>query len=115
MNSSSESYVLLADYHVMLFPTYWKGEGFPGVIIDAFVAGLPVIASDWNMNRDIVLEDRTGVLISINDSEALAKSMKQVIEEKERWAIMAENSIKEAEAFHLDAIWPKIKHLLIHE
>ena len=30
----------------MLFPTYWHGEGFPGIVIDAFVAGLLVVATD---------------------------------------------------------------------
>ncbi len=40
----------LADYHLALFPTYWVSEGFPGVIVDAFFAGLPVLASDWNYN-----------------------------------------------------------------
>lgn len=115
MNKPSESYRLLANYHVMLFPTFWKGEGFPGVMIDAYVAGLPVIASDWNMNKDVVENGRTGELVPINDSQALAEAMQKVIKEKDLWATMAENSFKEARAFHLDTIWPQIKDLLNRE
>ncbi|MFR3494185.1 MAG: glycosyltransferase [Blautia sp.] len=45
-NQSTE---VLKNYDALLFPTYYEGEGFAGTIIDAFAAGLPVIASDWKV------------------------------------------------------------------
>lgn len=36
---------ILKDYFALLFPTYYKGEGFAGTLIDAYSAGVPVIAS----------------------------------------------------------------------
>lgn len=49
-------YRTLCRYDMMLFPTYWYGEGFPGIVIDAYIAGVPLIASDWNMNTEVITE-----------------------------------------------------------
>lgn len=74
------NYDVLSGYDVMLFPTYWDGEGFPGVLIDAYISSLPVIASDWNLNTDLVHEGKTGWIIPVHNVTALADKMKYVIE-----------------------------------
>ena len=77
--TSKETYNELAQYDVMLFPTYWNDEGFPASLVDAFIAGLPVIASDWNQNKEIIKEGENGFLIPAHDSNALAEKMKYMI------------------------------------
>lgn len=74
-----KNYDILARYDVMLFPTYWQGEGFPGVIIDAFIAGLPVIASDWSLNSEIIDDGRTGLLLIDNTTESLVDNIRRVM------------------------------------
>lgn len=78
--TNPETFDELASYDVMLFPTYWKDEGFPGTIIDAYVAGLPVIASDWKCNGELIKDYKNGFLIPSKDSKALAEKMKWFIE-----------------------------------
>ena len=73
-------YEELSTYDVMLFPTYWDGEGFPGIVIDANMSGLPLIASDWSMNKEVVIEGKTGFIIPTHDSEALKEKMKLFID-----------------------------------
>lgn len=73
-------YDRLAEYDVMLFPTYWKGEGFAGVFIDAFIAGLPLIASDWAHNRQFLREGETALFIPVHDVQPLARRMRECIE-----------------------------------
>lgn len=75
----SSGYDTLAAYDVMLFPTYWMGEGFPGVVIDAYIAGLPIISSDWNCNEEVV-DEGTGIIIPHHDEEALFVAMKKVLD-----------------------------------
>lgn len=48
--------------NVLLFPTRWEGEGFPGTVVDAFAAGVPVVASDWNVNAEIIEHMETGLI-----------------------------------------------------
>jgi len=78
----NEGYDRLATYDMLLFPTYWRGEGFAGIFIDAFVAGLPMIITDWAHNSQFVKEGETGVFIPVHDAEALAHRMKECIQVK---------------------------------
>ena len=112
MNNQQASYETLSDYSCMLFPTYWQGEGFPGVIIDAYVASLPIIATDWNMNKEVVEDGKTGMIITIKDSKALASAMLKMMENPEMVATMSQNSLNKAKAYHIDAVWPKIEKLI---
>lgn len=77
--TSNAGYELLSSYDMMLFPTYWHGEGFPGVVLDANIAGVPIIATDWNLNKEVIQENVTGIIIPTHDSYALFNAMKRVI------------------------------------
>lgn len=66
-----ESSKILKNYFLLLFPTFHDGEGFPGTFIDAFAAGLPIIASDWNCNREIVNNEVTGRIHPVHDIKLL--------------------------------------------
>lgn len=76
---NTKNYDILCCYDAMLFPTSWHGEGFPGVIIDAYIAGLPVIATEWSQNRDVLEDGETGILIPVHDVRALANVMKKMM------------------------------------
>lgn len=78
----ANSYNVLAEYDVFLFPTYWSTEGFPGVIIDAYISGLPIIASDWNLNKHLIIEGETGYIIPPKSHIALSFYMQKAIENK---------------------------------
>lgn len=99
-----ENYQELAKYDVMLFPTYWDGEGFPGVVVDAYIAGLPIIASDWNLNRDVVMDGKTGWIIPVNDIEALALKMEYVINNPEIVRKYSENSQQQAAVYDIRTV-----------
>ena len=88
--TSKGGYDMLAGYDMMLFPTYWDGEGFPGVIIDACIAGVPVIASNWNCNEDVV-DEKIGTIIPHHNEEALFEAMKNTIEGKYDLKAMGQN------------------------
>lgn len=67
----------LKEYFALLFPTYYDGEGFAGTLLDAFSAGVPVIASDWKYNAEIVNED-VGYVYKAGDNAAFAKLLETV-------------------------------------
>jgi len=94
--TKSETFNELASYDVMLFPTYWKDEGFPATIVDAFVAGLPVIASDWKCNGELIKDNENGFLVPPRNSKALAEKMLWFIEHKNVVPMMAKRMQQEA-------------------
>lgn len=60
-----KSVEVLKNCFALLFPTYYEGEGFAGTLLDAVAAGVPVIASDWRYNPEIVNEMDTCIHLMI--------------------------------------------------
>ena len=84
------------------------GEGFPGVIIDAFISGLPVIASDWNLNSEIIEDGINGFLIEPKDANALAEKMIWVMDHRDQLEEIRKNNLEKAKGYHIDIIWSKL-------
>lgn len=70
----------ISGYDALLFPTYWESEGFPGTIVDAFSAGLPVLASDHGSNSEIVKHGDTGLIYPKKDEAALKEAIAYIWE-----------------------------------
>lgn len=85
-----ENYKAIARYHYMLFPTRWIGEGFPGVIIDAMIAGTPVLASDWNFNSEFIKNGLNGYIYPVNDNNALLSLMVKNIQFSENFSKLSD-------------------------
>lgn len=94
-----DGYDSLSGYDVMLFPTYWDGEGFPGIAIDAYMSGLPIIASDWSMNNEVVEDGKTGYIIPTHDSGTLAEKMKGFIDGEYNLTQLRDNCIERAKRY----------------
>ena len=61
------------------FPTFYSAETFPVVAIEAMMFGLPVVATNWRGLPDIVVDGKTGYLVSPKDSKAIAERLERLI------------------------------------
>jgi glycosyltransferase involved in cell wall biosynthesis len=109
---AKKSYNILNSYNCFLFPTTWKGEGFPGVVIDAFAASLPVIATDWNMNKEIIKHGENGFIIPPNDIQALVNQMIWVMRNNDLCREIGMNNQKVSQQYHIDIVWIKLFDIL---
>lgn len=100
----NEGYDKLSQYDIMLFPTYWKGEGLAGVFIDAFISGLPLIATEWAHNKEFLEEGKTAIFIPTHDVNALYHRMKDAIEGKYDILAMSKNCQRQAERYNVDNV-----------
>ena len=106
-----QSTVVLKDYYALLFPTWYEGEGLPGTIIDAFSAALPVIASNWRYNSEIVEDGKTGLIYELDESgreRGLIKVLKHVRDNPKILLSMKEACLKEAEKYDAAAAMQKM-------
>lgn len=90
--NSQKSVDILKDYYALLFPTKWPGEGVPGTIIDSFAAGLPIIASDWNANRELIENKKQGILYPNDEIQTLENAVHWAILHKDELAHMRTQS-----------------------
>lgn len=101
---NADNYNKLAEYDCLLFPTYWSGEGFPGVIVDAHIAGLSVIASDWSLNKDLISNGTTGIIIPVHNINALAEAMKKITLDHSLRKRMSSNSHNQAQKYDINNV-----------
>ena len=98
----------IKDYYALLFPTYWKGEGFPGTIVDAFSAGLPVIATNWNCNGEIIENKKNGLLYPNLEIKNLKEAICWLIDNKDEMNEFKNNCLISAEKYQPDEYIRKI-------
>lgn len=65
----------LNQYDILLLPTFYKGEGYPGIIIEAFSLGIPVIATTLQGIKEITENYKTGILIEPQNVDQLVSAM----------------------------------------
>jgi glycosyltransferase involved in cell wall biosynthesis len=81
---------------MLLFPTFYAGEGFAGTLIDAMCTGLPVIATNWHNNNEIITHGHNGFLVPIQDSENIVHILLKIASEPNNLSIIRQNCLEEA-------------------
>ena len=82
---------LLCVADVFVFPT--KQEGLPGALMEAMAAGLPCVASNIRGNSDLLGDDYK-YLLDPMDTEAWAKGLNEILEDKNSCGIYSKEQIK---------------------
>lgn len=102
-NKSTEK---LKKYFALVFPTYYVGEGFPGTIIDAFSSGLPVIATDWRYNSELVSNGKTGFIYRLYNEKqrGLLEVLECIYNKPEVITAMKRNCLQEAKKYDASVV-----------
>ena len=102
---------ILSAIDFLAFPSY-ANEGVPQSVLQAFAAGKTVIASDAGSISEVVLNNKTGVLIPPRNSSILAKRIIELLKGKDKRKKMASAGKKLVETkYSLEAMLNKIEKL----
>jgi glycosyltransferase involved in cell wall biosynthesis len=88
----------LRKYDALVLPSKARSEGYPGVILEAFSVGLPVIATTVGGIPEIV-DERCGILVEPGDEEALAHAMRHLISDQAAYQRLCEGARDARERF----------------
>lgn len=72
---------VLAELDVLVVPSRWY-ENAPGVIFEAFAAGMPVIATDLGGMSEFVTPGKNGLLFGLDDPKDLATQLRTMARER---------------------------------
>lgn len=97
-----ESVVSLAPYWALLFPTKWDAEGFPGTVLDALAAGVPIVASRWRYYEEMLGDGETGTSYkwggSVSDLVNAIREL-EALETGGRMLDVKQNCLKRAKSY----------------
>lgn len=89
---------LMAGYDALLLPSYHEGEGYPGVILEAYAVGMPIICTRWQALPEIVGEN-SGILIEPHCVDSLHSAMKRLIEDDAYYMDLRRGVLKKRQEF----------------
>ena len=64
---SEDIYTTLNDHDILILPTRYYTEGFPGSILDAYISGIPVIVTDWLLSKEFVSNNIDGFIVNFTN------------------------------------------------
>lgn len=105
----------ISQYNALLFPTYYDGEGFPGAVLEAVMAGIPVLASDWKYNRDVIKDRENGLIHDTKNSRNLANDILELLKNNELNQTIRKNNVEMSKKYSENEIFPILSTLIESE
>lgn len=72
---------VIQEHDVLLLPSYFNAEGYPGIIIEAMQCARPVISTLWKSIPEVVEDGLSGLLVTPRSSKELRRVLLQVVED----------------------------------
>lgn len=111
----SEVPARLREHDALIFPSYHRGEGYPGVIIEAFQCGLPVIAARWMGVPDLFEGEDAGLLVEPRSADDLRSAIKRLIDDPALRSRLAAGAKRQGEKFrsgpYFDGVAAELRQL----
>jgi glycosyltransferase involved in cell wall biosynthesis len=82
LGSRSDVADLLRESDIMVFPSRPAGEGMPGVLIEAGLSGVPVVATDVPGVRSVLSDGETGLVVTGQDPAALVEATGRLLSDE---------------------------------
>ena len=99
-------YETLSKYDVLLLPTQYYTEGFPGSILDAYISGIPVIVTQWLYATEFVEEGLTGYIVPFdNPQELFNERILQLYNNRDKLKEMKINASRKSADFSEGKAW----------
>ncbi|MBX2846822.1 MAG: glycosyltransferase family 4 protein [Acidiferrobacterales bacterium] len=98
----------ISSYDLFVFPTYYSGEGHPGVLIEAMMAGLPIITTNFKSIPDLVEHRINGLLVAPNNPQELAIAIQLLKDDRELMNKLKEQSALRGIRYSSEVVIPSL-------
>ncbi|KEQ28920.1 hypothetical protein N180_15335 [Pedobacter antarcticus 4BY] len=102
----------LQNYDVLVLPTTYPGEGFPGTIVDAYISGIPVVVSRWKYLPEFVEDKKTGFLFDVDDKNAFFAHLDKLCNDPELLSEFKINAKLKSDEYSHHSAWPILEAIL---
>ncbi len=106
---------VLAEHDLLLFLSYMRSEGTPGVIIEAFQCGVPVIATSIGGVPEQVEHEKSGLLVEPRSVPELKAAIQQLIDDPALYRRLCAGAGQRGEFFrsgrHFDRLAEELRGL----
>lgn len=112
LDSNDEKvYSIINKYDILLFPTEY-GEGYPGIISECRIAGIPVLTSEFTYSKEIIKNLHDGIIMEQNSVNELISSLFLIKKDRRLLNKMRLNSYELGEKCFIEYYLQKIEYFL---
>lgn len=105
-----EIHETLSNYDVMLLPTHFYTEGLPGSVVDAYISGIPVIATEWKHSHEFIDDGKSGFIVTFeNGKQQMINRVKSLEEDRTLLRRMKANALIK----RMEFAPPKLDNLVV--
>lgn len=90
---------VLSEHDALVFPTFYSGEGIPGIVIEALQSGLPVIATRWGTIPEVIEDEVCGILVEPQEVDELATAMRRFVDNPELYREMSKAALRRGDGY----------------
>ena len=105
-------YSKLNEYDLMVLPTRYPGEGFPGTILDAYISGIPVVVSNWKYLSEFVDHGESGFLFDPNREDEFPYYIEKLYHDRDLLLQMKKKAFEKSQNYSSEGAWNIIKNYI---
>lgn len=102
---------LLDSADIFVLPSL--AEGMSNALLEAMAAGLPCVVTDIAVNREVVVADKTGILVPTRDSPGLATAIGKLISNPQLRQQLGQNAREYVQQHHAPAVIAQQWHAVL--
>lgn len=95
----------------LIVPSYWESMGM--VVIEAQMAGVPVIASDIDAFKELITDGHNGILFESKNVQDLVNKIELLLKNNELQKRIIYNAYNSSQNFSISSYLPKLKQLYL--
>ena len=108
-----ESYEKLSTYDLHVFPTKYR-EGFPGTLIDFFIAGVPTLSASFARAHEI-LTNKDSIVYKQGDNEDLLNKLNYIYDNQNILKDLRQNAFYRREEYSAERFEEYLRELITNE
>lgn len=88
-----------------------RQEGLPVNIMEAMGTGLPLVVTDCRGNRDLVINNKNGYVVGIDDVNGFAEAIKKLYDSEELRYQFRDYNLKKIEKYSIEKVMTEMKNI----
>ena len=97
----NEVQLIMQEYHFLALPTYHKGEGLPGILVESGMTGIPIIISRFNALPEYFTHNQSALFVEPHDVDGLKSEILRLINNNNLYKTLNNGILETVEPFKL--------------
>ena len=106
-------YEILEQYDLLVLPSRYSNEGFPGTIMDAYISGIPVIISNWMFMPEYVDNGSSGYIFDLNKEGDFYSLIDNLYNDRTQLLKMKHSAYEKSKEYSSEVAWQILKTYLV--